>query len=364
MFNPEKPYNELPLLPPKAEIESRTVLKQVIKTRAALAELNGKALLIPNQDILINNITLQEAKDSSEIENVFTTSDNLFRAFSANLKNTDSATKEVLNYREALWAAYTELQKTGVFTTELFVKIAQRLKETDSAIRDEPGTKVQNRKSGETVYTPPEGEKLIREKLKNLENFLNNDSFCEFDPVVKMAVAHYQFEAIHPFFDGNGRTGRMINVLYLADKKLLDLPVLYLSSYIIRKKAAYYFLLRNVTEKNDWESWVMYMLQGVEETALQTIDRILEIKQLMDTTCDKVKQELPVIYTKELVETLFEKPYTKIESLVSKEIAVRQTASKYLKELEEIGLLKSQRCGKETIYINTGLVKLLSGVKR
>ncbi|HCE47065.1 MAG TPA: addiction module protein [Lentisphaeria bacterium] len=359
-FNPEKPYNELPLLPPKAEVETRTILKQVIKSRAALAELNGKALIIPNQDILINNITLQEAKDSSEIENVFTTSDNLFRAFSANMKNTDPATKEVLSYREALWAAHTELQESKKFTTALFIKIAQQLKESDTAIRNEPGTKVQSRKSGETVYTPPEGEAVIRGKLKNLETFLNDDSFSDFDPLVKMAVAHYQFEAIHPFFDGNGRTGRIINVLFLASKGLLDLPVLYLSSYIIRKKAAYYFLLRGVTEKNDWESWVLYMLQGVEETALQTIDRIVEIRQLMDVTCEKVKQELPIIYSKELVETLFEKPYTKIESLVSKDIAVRQTASKYLKDLEEIGVLKSQKCGKETVYLNTELVKLLS----
>ncbi|HBC87490.1 MAG TPA: addiction module protein [Lentisphaeria bacterium] len=359
-FNPQKPYNELPLLPPKAEIESRTILKQVIKSRAALAELNGKALIIPNQDILINNITLQEAKDSSEIENVFTTSDNLFRAFSASMKNTDPATKEVLSYREALWAAHTELQETKKFTTALFIKIAQQLKESDTAIRNEPGTKVQSRKTGEVVYTPPDGEHLIREKLKNLETFLNDEAFCDFDPLVKMAIAHYQFEAIHPFFDGNGRTGRIINVLYLASKGLLDLPVLYLSSYIIRKKAAYYLLLRGITEKNDWESWVLYMLQGVEETALQTIDRIVEIRQLMDVTCEKVKQELPVIYSKELVETLFEKPYTKIESLVSKDIAVRQTASKYLKDLEEIGVLKSQKCGKETVYLNTELVKLLS----
>ncbi len=359
-FNPEKPYNELPLLPPKAEIESRTILKQVIKSRAAIAELNGKALLIPNQDILINNITLQEAKDSSEIENVFTTSDNLFRAFSASMKNADPATKEVLSYREALWAAHTELQETSKFTTALFIKIVRQLKESETAIRNEPGTKVQSRKTGEVVYTPPEGENIIREKLRNLEIFLNDETFCDFDPLVKMAIAHYQFEAIHPFFDGNGRTGRIINVLYLANKGLLDLPVLYLSSYIIRKKAAYYFLLRNVTEKNDWESWVLYMLQGVEETALQTIDRIVEIRQLMDVTCEKVKQELPVIYSKELVEILFEKPYTKIESLVSKDIAVRQTASKYLKDLEEIGVLKSQKCGKENVYLNTELVKLLS----
>ena len=359
-FNPEKPYNELPLLPPKAEIETKTILKQVIKSRAALAELNGKALIIPTQDSLINNITLQEAKDSSEIENVFTTSDNLFRAFSANIKNPDPATKEVLSYREALWAAHKELQETGKFTTELFIKTAKMLKQSEEGIRNEPGTKVQSRKTGEVVYTPPEGENIIREKLKNLEHFLNDESFCDFDPLVKMAVAHYQFEAIHPFFDGNGRTGRIINVLYLANRGLLDLPVLYLSSYIIRKKAAYYLLLRNVTEKNDWESWVLYLLQGVEETALQTIDRIIEIKCLMDVTMEKVKRELPIIYSKELVETLFEKPYTKIESLVAKDIAVRQTASKYLKDLEEIGVLKSQKCGKETVYLNTELVKVLS----
>ena len=359
-FNPEKPYNELPLLPPKAEIETKTILKQVIKSRAALAELNGKALIIPNQDILINNITLQEAKDSSEIENVFTTSDNLFRAFSTNVKNPDPATKEVLSYREALWAAHKELQETGKFTTELFIKTAKMLKQSEEGIRNEPGTKVQSRKTGEVVYTPPEGEKIIREKLRNLELFLNDESFCDFDPLVKMAVAHYQFEAIHPFFDGNGRTGRIINVLYLANRGLLDLPVLYLSSYIIRKKAAYYLLIRNVTEKDDWESWVLYLLQGVEETALQTIARILEIKYLMDVTMEKVKKELPIIYSKELVETIFEKPYTKIESLVSKDIAVRQTASKYLKDLEGIGVLKSQKCGKETVYLNMELVKVLS----
>lgn len=357
---PEKPYNELPLLPPKAEIESKTILKQVIKSRTALAELNGKAGMIPNQDILINNITLQEARDSSEIENIFTTSDDLFQAFSSGQKNLDPATKEILNYREALWESFKELKNRRRFTTELFIKIIQTLKqESGGGIRKTPGIKIKNRNTGQTVYTPPEGEKIIREKLGNLELFLNDDTFCDFDPLVKMAIAHYQFEAIHPFPDGNGRTGRIINVLYLAKKGLLELPVLYLSSYIIRKKAAYYILLRGVTETGDWESWIMYMLQAVEETAAKTIEKILGIKELMDSTVKEVKTKLPSIYSKELVETLFERPYTKIESLVGKNLAVRQTASKYLKDLEGIGILQSRKIGKEIVYLNKGLVKIL-----
>ncbi len=361
-FKPDMPYNDLPLLPPKADIETRKVLKKAIGANRALAELKGKAFIIPNQEILLNNITLQEARASSEVENVITTNDNLFRALSSGTKAGDPATKEVLNYREALWHGFDFVKEKGFLTTNLFINIMQTIKRTGEGIRRPlPKTVLGDGATGEIVYTPPEGEDVIRDKLKNLECFLNDDSMSEFDPIVKMAISHYQFEAIHPFGDGNGRTGRIINVLYLIGKGLLDLPILYLSSYIIANKSAYYLNLRNVTAKNDWESWIFYMLDAVEKTAFETIEKIQSIKDLMDWSIVKIKKELPRIYSKELVETLFEQPYCKVKSLVDKKIAERRTASLYLQRLEEINILDGKKVGRENLYINSGLFELLKG---
>lgn len=361
-FKPDIPYNDLPLLPPTTDIETRKVLKKAIGANRALAELKGKALIIPNQEILINNITLQEARASSEIENVVTTNDSLFRALSSGTKTADPATKEVLNYREALWHGFDFVRGKGFLTTNLFIDIMQTIKKTGAGIRKPlPKTVLGDGTTGEIVYTPPEGEDVIRDKLKNLEFFLNDDNMSELDPIVKMAISHYQFEAIHPFGDGNGRTGRIINVLFLIGKGLLDLPILYLSSYIIANKSAYYLNLRNVTVKNDWESWVLYMLDAVEKTAFETIEKIQSIKDLMDLSIVKIKKELPGIYSKELVETLFEQPYCKVKSLVDKKIAERRTASLYLQRLEKIKILDGKKVGRENLYINSGLFELLKG---
>lgn len=244
-FSLEKPYNDLPLLPPKAEIETMAILKKAISASRALAELKGLGETIPNQAILVNSIILQEAKASSEIENIITTNDALFRAFSAKTSRIDPATKEVLRYREALWQGFTSLKDRPFLTTNLFIRIVQTIRANKADIRDTPGTKIANTTTGEVVFTPPEGEEIIRDKLKNLEDYIHSEN--EIDPLIKLALIHYQFEAIHPFTDGNGRTGRILNILYLTQNNLLELPVLYLSKYIIEQKSDYYRLLRSVT---------------------------------------------------------------------------------------------------------------------
>lgn len=358
-FNPQKPYNDLPLLPPKADMETKAILKKAITAGRALAELKGLGDTIPNQSILINSVILQEAKASSEIENVITTNDALFQAFSAKMTQADPATKEVLHYRQALWEGFTALKKRPLLTTNLFVKVVQTIKKSQLNIRKTPGTTISNSATGEVIYTPPEGESIIRDKLKNLESYIHADDSTY--PLIKLAVIHYQFEAVHPFTDGNGRTGRIINILYLVVKDLLYLPVLYLSKYIIERKPDYYRLLRGVTEDAKWEPWILYMLDAVEQTALFTRDRTIKIKDLMEETLQLAKNKLPSrVYSKELVELLFHQPYTKGQFLVDAGIAERKTAAEYLKELEKIGVLKLHRVGKENLYLNVKLYKLLS----
>ncbi len=357
-FDPRRPFNELPLLPPQAETETLPVLRKAISAGRALAELKGLGGTIPNQEILINSIILQEAQASSEIENVVTTNDELFKAFSAPNQTFDPATKEVLRYREALWEGFTELGKRGSLATNLYIKTYQTIKKTQAGIRKTPGTALVNGAGG-IIYTPPEGEAAIREKLKNLEDYTHGKD--KTDPLIKLAILHYQFESIHPFTDGNGRTGRIINILYLVQQGLLDLPVLYLSSYIIQHKTSYYRRLRAVTEKDEWEPWIMYMLDAVEQTALHTRDRIVEIKALIQETLELAKEKLPAkVYSKELIELLFHHPYTKGSFLVDAGIAKRQTAAEYLKELEKAGILRSHKTGREMLYLNVKLFELLS----
>ena len=357
-FDPTRPYNELPLLPPKVDLESKEVLRKTISAGRALAELKGLGKTIPEQAILINSVILQEAKDSSEIENIITTNDKLFQAFTAKSKKFDPATKEVLRYREALWLGFDELKRRKVLTTNLFVKIVQTIKQNKAGIRDIPGTALQN-PAGEIIYTPPEGKALIQKKLRNLEEYIHAED--KVDPLIKMAVAHYQFEAIHPFSDGNGRTGRIINTLFLVLKDLLDPPVLYLSKYIIEHKTEYYRLLRQVTEDYVWEPWILYMLDAVEQTAIFTRQRIIDIRALMLRTMEKAREELPRrVYSKELIELLFRQPYCKISFLVDANIAERKTAAEYLKQLESIGILKSQKVGREVLYLNTELYEVLA----
>jgi len=357
-FNPDQPFNDLPLLPPPMELESRAVLKKAIAANKALAELKGAGELIPNQLVLIQAIGLQEAKLSSEIENIVTTNDELYRAFADDGQRTNPHTKEVLRYKDALWHGYNAIRKENrPLTTRLFEEIFQIIKETSAGVRSTPGTKLANPQR-ETIYTPPEGESVIRDKLANLEKFLYAED--NLDPLVKLAVMHYQFEAIHPFTDGNGRTGRILNILYLIESGLLDIPVLYLSRYIIENKNAYYAGLRQITENSAWEAWILYMLEAVEQTAKTTRERIMAIRELMHESIERVKKELPKIYSKDLIELLFSQPYCKIRFLEEAGIVQRQTAATYLRELERIGLLYKVKVGREYYYINDNFLKLLS----
>ena len=359
--NSNKPYNDLPHLPPDVQIETPAVLKAAISANRTLAELKGKAETIPNQSILINSIILQEAKASSEIENVITTNDRLYEAFAAEDRNYDPQTKEVLRYREALWEGFNAL-KDRPLSTNLFIKLVQTIKQNEAGIRDTPGTVIANPNTNNIIYWPPEGEERIRKLLSNLEDYIHDED-NELDPLIQMGVIHYQFEAIHPFDDGNGRTGRILNILFLVMKGLLNLPILYLSEYIIHRKGDYYRLLREVTEQKAWEPWLLFMLDAVQVTAKESMQRIDDIRELMDKTLEKAKQELPSrVYSKELIELFFEQPYCKIKFLVDQGIAKRQTAGDYLSELEKAGILKSKKVGREQLYLNTELYELLSGV--
>ena len=358
-YDPLKPYNQLPQLPPKGDIETPAILKKTISAGRALAELKGIGSTIPNQSILINTIALQEAKSSSEIENIVTTNDALFKAFTTQSPQVDAATKEVLRYREALWEAFSTLKKRPVITTNLLIKLVQIIKQNQAGIRNAPGTAIANASTGEVLYTPPEGEKIIRDKLKNLEDYIHEEDST--DPLVKLSVIHYQFEAIHPFFDGNGRTGRILCILFLIHRELLDLPVLYLSKAIIESKSDYYRLLREVTAKGAWEPWILYMLGVIEKTAVHTRKKIVDIRELLNKTLEDAKKQLPSrVYSKELIELLFHQPYTKGQFLVDAGIAERQTAAEYLKELEKAGILKAHKIGRENLYLNVKLYRLLS----
>ena len=350
-FERSHPYNDLPLLPPTVEMESKAVLKQAIAANRTLANLRGLAAQIPNQGVLINSIVLQEARLSSEIENIVTTNDELYRADADPEGKTDPHTKEILRYRQALYFGFREIARRPL-TTNLFIDIVRIIKEVELGVRRVPGTSLKN-VQGEVIYTPPEGEAVIRDKLSNLEQFIHAEDGI--DPLVKMAVMHYQFEAIHPFEDGNGRTGRILNLLYLVEQKLLDIPVLFLSRYIIANRAEYYEGLRGVTERQDWETWILYMLRAVESTAQQTFDQVTRIRALIEQVREQVQQQAPAIYSKDLVEVIFKQPYTKIQFLVDAGIAKRQTASTYLQTLAGLGFLRAIKQGREMYYINDAL---------
>jgi Fic family protein len=355
-WNPAKPHNNLASLPPPNELETRTVLKACINARSALAELRQAAELIPNQTMLINTIPLLEAKDSSEIENIVTTTDKLFQH--AQWENqADAATKEALRYRSALHKGYRALRERPLCTSTA-VDICSTLKGVDMDIRKAAGTQLINDKTADIIYTPPEGEKILRDLLANWERFLHYED--DVDPLIRMAVGHYQFEAIHPFIDGNGRTGRVINILYLIEQDLLQLPILYLSRHIIANKSDYYKLLLEVTTDQAWEPWILFMLKAVEETSRWTTDKITAIRMLSDHTAEFIRSKLPKIYTRELVDVIFEQPYCRISDLVEKGIAKRQSASRYLKELVEAGVLNEMGAGKEKLFIHPKLMRLLS----
>lgn len=350
--------NNLPHLPPKIDYETKTVLKQAIKSNKELARLKGYCSLLPNSTILLSSIILKEAAASSEIENIITTQDELYRALLSKEQKIDAQTKEVLNYRSAVWIGFNEILKNNIITTNSIIKIQGELEGNNAGIRKLPGTNLINDRTEEVIYTPPDNEKTIRDLLGNLETYINLDD--DIDNLIKMAIIHYQFESIHPFYDGNGRTGRIINVLFLVLKDLLDSPILYLSSYIIENKSQYYKLLQEVRTKDNWEEWIIYILKAVEETSISTLKIIESIIKLMNESIESSKVKLPkTIYSKELIETIFMQPYTKISYLVDAGIGERRTASKYLKALEEIGILESFKLKKETIYINKELYELL-----
>jgi len=359
-FDPSKPYDSLPALPPAVDLESRTVLKACIGARAAVAELKAAGRLIPNQGVLINTIPLLEARASSEIENIVTTTDQMFLFDGINEGEADPATKEALRYRTALWEGFRAL-KTRPLSTNTAVQICRVIKGVDMDIRRTPGTTLTNDRTQAVIYTPPEGEALLREKLANWERWMHGElpGSDEVDPLVRMAVGHYQFEAIHPFTDGNGRTGRVINLLYLVEQELLDIPVLYLSRHILRRRSEYYRGLQSVTADGMWEPWLLYMLQGVTETARWTMDRIQAIRGLLGETTERVRRDAAQIYSRELAELIFERPYCRIAHIVDAGLAKRQTASLYLKQLVDIGVLEEHKIGREKIFLNPSFIDLL-----
>ena len=352
------PHNKLDKLPPlRAKVETIEILRQTNKSTAALAELKGIAKTIPNQAMLINAIVLQEAKDSSEIENIITTQDELYKALTVNKTNVSAETKEVVNYRKAIFHGFDIAKKQGSLRVNDIVGIQQELVDNTAGIRSTPGTVLKNDKTGEIVYTPPQDKAEILDLLSDFINHFNQ--LDELSPLINLAVLHYQFESIHPFYDGNGRTGRILNILYLILNELIEVPILYLSSYIINNKSEYYRLLNQTNRTGQWEKWIMFMLKAVESTSKDTIIRITDIKDQLDSTITKVQEKAPKIYKKELVELLFEQPYSKIEFVVNKLRVERKAASRYLRELENIGILESQKVGRETLYINKELIEIL-----
>jgi Fic family protein len=355
-FNKTKPYNGLPLLPPKTILETTKVLRKTIDASRALAQLNGMLTNLPNPTLFLDTIHLQEAKASSEIENIITTNDDLYKSLVADKKFDNSATKEVISYKEALYNGLRDIEKRPFISTNLCIEIVQSIKKNTAGIRTTPGIALKNAQ-GQTIYTPPTGESIIREKLANLETFINSKS--ELDPLIKMALMHYQFEAIHPFNDGNGRTGRILLLLYLKIEKLLDIPAIYLSEYIIKNKADYYSKLRNVTEKDDWEEWILYMLEMISFTANKGLILIKKVNRLMQTFSMEVKVSLPKVYSKDLIEILFKLPYTKRQYLINAGLGTPKTVGNYLNELEEAGFLISEKVGKEKLYLNFRLMEVL-----
>lgn len=359
-FDPNVPHQDLPPLPPDTKhVETQAILRKCISARVALAELKQAAELIPNASVLINALPLLEAQASSEIENIVTTTDKLFEFVDVPDQRADSATKEALRYRRALFDG-TKKVRGRKLTVDLAIDVCRMIKDDARLdVRDKPGTNLRNNVTKEVIYTPPDGKALIREKLDDWESFVRSTS--DLDPLVRLAIQHYQFEAIHPFSDGNGRTGRVLNILYLVQEKLLDSPILYLSRYIIRNKPDYYRLLLEVTVHSAWEPWILYILNGVEDSALWTTDKIKAIRELMQHTGQFIQRKLPKMYTWELVELLFQQPYCRIGNVVDTGLAKRQTASVYLKNLCDVGILKEVKSGRETLFIHPKYVELLTG---
>ncbi len=355
-WQPDQPYNDLPLLPPKFDLDSVAILKACIPARVALAELKKTGELLPNQRVLINLLPLLEAKNSSEVENILITTDQLFQ-FAHEDGLADAKTKEVLRYRSALHRGSQELANKPL-SGKIVMEICSTIKGIQMNVRKIPRITLANPLTGKVIYTPPSGENHIRDLLANWQAFLHQDD--EIDPLVKMAIAHYQFEAIHPFLDGNGRTARVLNILYLTGSGLLSLPILQLSRFILQNKQDYYHLLHEVTKNGDWQGWILYILKAVEQTATWTTQKITAVRQLIEHTTEFIKTNLPKIYSHELVQAIFEQPCCRITNLVEQNIAKRQTASVYLKQLCEIGVLQEITTGKEKLFIHSKLIQLIT----
>ncbi|MGJ7029540.1 Fic family protein [Niabella hirudinis] len=359
-FNKNEPFNKLPDLPPIDFQESQDIFRHLAKASRYLGELNGLCASLPDPQLLINTIVLQESKDSSAIENIVTTQDELYKA-AAEEGTASHAAKEVLIYREALYIGLKKMQaQKNLLLTNTMIEIVQTIKQNNSGIRNVPGTALKNAINGEIIYSPPCCEDVLREKLTSLERFINDPEASPLDPLIKMAFIHYQFEAIHPFADGNGRTGRIINALYLVQQQLLTQPVLYLSSYIVKYKTEYYRSLRGVTEENNWHDWVMYMLTAIIETAQLSTKKIRNTLSLKEDIEKNMKQALGSSFNYDLLQLMFALPYLKIELLENKDIAHRQTASTWLKKLVEADILKPQKMGRTTYFVNYRLMDILS----
>ena len=345
-------------IPGEASLETVELLKKVAKAHRFLAELKGVAQTIPNEGILISTLTLQEAKDSSAIENIFTTHDQLFQAEITQGQKINQAAKEVENYRASLWESYRKTIKTDLIRFEDILRIQAVIEPNKPGIRKLPGTVIGN-SAGRVIYTPPQHPDEIEDLLANLVDYINDDQLSNLDPLIKMAIIHHQFESIHPFYDGNGRTGRILNILYLVRSGLLDLPILYLSRYIVRSKGEYYRLLQSVREKNNWQDWMIYIIEGIEITARETIEFVNQIRQLIMEAKQRMRSELPKIYSQELLNNLFFHPYTKVQFLIDQLGVSRITATKYLNELTDHGFVSKHKVGRTNFYVNEPLVELI-----
>jgi len=352
--------NNIKHLPVSIDLETKPVLKKIAKVHRFLAELKGIAATIPNQQILIDTLSLQEAKESSAIENIISTFDDIFLSNSNSTIFTSSAAKEIHAYSRALKIGFELVKKNGLLTNNIILEIQQNIEENKAGFRKLPGTKLLNESTGETVYQPPQDYNEIVELMTNLEKYINNDELWDVDPIIKMAVFHQQFESIHPFYDANGRTGRIINILYLIKMDLLSIPILYLSRYIIQHKQDYYRLLQEVRETDQWESWILYMLDAVEHTSKQTIAMIMKMKQSMQQYKNTIRQFAPKVYSQDLLNNLFRYPYTKIEYIMHDLNVSRNTAIRYLDQLVNLELIEKKKVGRENYFVNKALFLLLT----
>lgn len=349
------------LLPFKKDIETKAVLRKATLAHKALAELKGITSSIPNENILLETLALQEARESAAIENIISTIDEVYQSNLFTNQFASPAAKEVHMYAQALKTGFSLVKNSGLLTNNHILQIQKEVESNNAGFRKLPGTKLLSDQTGKVIYTPPQDYETIISLMNNLESFINDDSLMDIDPLVKMAIIHHQFESIHPFYDGNGRTGRIINILYLVQKDLLHLPVLYMSRYIIKHKNDYYRLLQEVRDKEDWEEWLLFMLDGIEQTASESVILITELKKLMQEYKQKIREKHSKMYSQDLINNLFKYPYTKIEFVEHDLKVSRNTAIRYLETLVEDDLLMKHKLGRENFYLNKKLFRLLKG---